>query len=278
MIGPSVLAGLSVVTLAPNLPGPLAAAALRDDGAQVVKVEPPAGDPMKALSAAWYTDLHRGVEVRTQDLKTDEGRAALGTLLAGADLLLTSSRPSALARLGLSPTVLDAHYPRLCRVRIVGDTRDPETPGHDLTYQAAAGLLDPVSPAMPRTLLADVLGGREAYAAALALLLGRERGSAERERVVGLGDAARLAAAPLRYGLTAPGGVLSGVQGTYRLYRTADGWVAAAPLEAHFADRWTAALGPDPERILAGHPTAHWVNVAAREDLPLVAVPGDGGF
>lgn len=272
MTGPGVLAGLSVVTLAPNLPGPLAAAALRDDGARVVKVEPPGGDPLKALSAGWYADLHRGVEVWTLDLKTDAGQAELRALLAGADLLLTSSRPSALARLGLSPAALDADFPHLCRVRIVGDTRDPETPGHDLTYQAAAGLLDPMNPAMPRTLLADVLGGREAYAAALALLLGRERGSAERERVVGLGDAARFAAAPLRYGLTAPGGLLSGAQATYRLYRTADGWVAAAPLEAHFAGRWMATLGPHAERTLAGHPTAHWVDVAAREDLPLVAV------
>lgn len=171
----------------PEPRAPLAAAALRDDGTRVVKVEPPGGDPFAAWVPEWYAELTRGVEVRRLDLKGTAGQAELRTLLAGADLLLTSSRPSALARLGLDGETLGRTVPRLCRVPIVGDTHMPEVAGHDLTYVAQAGLIDPTRPAMPRTLLADVLGGQRAYAAALALLLGRERGSPERERVVGLG-------------------------------------------------------------------------------------------
>ncbi|WP_414656673.1 CoA transferase [Deinococcus sp. VB343] len=271
-----VLSGLTVITLAPNVPGPLAAASLRDAGAKVVKIEGPAGDPLAQMSPEWYAELHRGIDVQVIDLKTEAGRATLDTLLAGADLLLTSSRPGALTRLGLSPERLGRDFPRLCRVTIVGDTRDPEAAGHDLTYQAEAGLLDPRQPAMPRTLMADLMGSREAYAAALALLLGRERGQAERERVVGLGDAARFAAAPYRVGLTAPGGLLSGAYDNYRLYQTADGWIAAAPLEPHFAARWTETLGEDAAATLRTHPTAHWVVLAAERDLPLAALDAAG--
>lgn len=270
MSGP--LQGVTVVTLALNVPGPVAAASLRGDGARVVKVEPPAGDPLSWMAPAWYAQLHQGTEVRTLHLKTPGGAAELLNLLAGADVLLTSFRPSALARLGLGRDVLAAQYPRLCRVLIVGDSRTPERPGHDLTYQIEAGLIDPDTPTMPRTLVADMLGSREAYAAALALLLGRERGAAGRERVVGLGDAARLAAQPFTVGLTAPGGMLSGAQDIYRLYRTLDGWVAAAPLEARFAQRWAEVIGPGAEEIMARHPTAHWLRVAQEHDLPLVAV------
>lgn len=268
----SALVGLTVVTVALNVPGPLAAASLRDDGAKVIKVEPPTGDPLAQMAPAWYAELHSGVEVRTLNLKEGTGQEEMQQLLAQADLFLSSSRPSALSRLGLGPQDLGDAYPRLCRVTIVGDTREPEVPGHDLTYQVEAGLLDPKNPSMPRTLLADVLGSREAYAAALAMLVGRERGATERERVVGLGDSARFATLPLRHGLTAPGGLLSGAQNTYALFRTADGWVAAAPLEAHFAARWHEWLGQDTATELTKQPTAYWVAAAAARDLPLVAV------
>lgn len=170
------LQGWTVITLAPNVPGPLAAASLRDAGATVIKVEGPAGDPLAQMSPAWYAELHRDIEVRVIDLKAEAGKAEFDALLAGADLLLTSSRPAALARLGLAPERLGRDFPRLCRVTIVGDTREPDAPGHDLTYQAEAGLIDPARPAMPRTLVADLTGSREAYAAALGLLLSRERG------------------------------------------------------------------------------------------------------
>ncbi len=268
----SPLSGLTVVTVALNVPGPLAAASLRDDGARVVKVEPPAGDPLREMNPGWYAELHAGIEVRSINLKDGAGRAEMMELLAGADLFLSSSRPSALARLGLGPDDLGRLFPGLCRVSIVGDSREPEVPGHDLTYQVEAGLIDPAQPTMPRTLLADVLGSREAYAAALALLLGRERGVPERERVVGLGDAARFAALPLTHGLTAPGGLLSGAHATYRFYRTQDGWLAAAPLEPHFAARFLHLLGPDPEEAVAAQPTAHWLRLAQEQDLPLVEV------
>ena len=77
-------------------------------------------------------------------MKSAEGQAKLAELLAGADVLLTSTRPAALARLGLDWPTLSARYPRLCHVAIVGyPAPDEDRAGHDLTYQASAGLLEP---------------------------------------------------------------------------------------------------------------------------------------
>ena len=79
-----------------------------------------------------------------------------------------------------------------------------------------------------------------------------------------------VAALPFTVGLTAGGGVLSGAQDIYRLYATADGWVAAAPLEARFAQRWAEVIGPDAVATIATRPTAHWLAVARANDLPVV--------
>ena len=102
------LDGIRVVTLAQNVPGPLAAARMREAGARVTKIEPPAGDPFLALSREWHAELHEGIPIERLDLKSPDGLARLTVLLADADLLLTSQRPSAIARLGLDPASLRA--------------------------------------------------------------------------------------------------------------------------------------------------------------------------
>ena len=75
-------------------------------------------------------------------------------LLRDADLFVTSQRPAALARLALDPAGVHRDAPRVRSLRIVGSLADPEQPGHDLTYQASAGLL---RNALPPTLSADVI-------------------------------------------------------------------------------------------------------------------------
>ncbi|HEU0077437.1 MAG TPA: CoA transferase, partial [Longimicrobiaceae bacterium] len=155
---PLPLRGLTVVSLAVNVPGPVACARLRALGARVVKVEPPAGDPLEAYAAAWYRELAAGQEVVRLDLKDPAGRGALDGLLAGAELLVTSSRLAALERLGLGRAALQARHPRLCRVAIFGHPGAvPLRAGHDLTYQAAQGLAGDAG--LPRTLLADLASG-----------------------------------------------------------------------------------------------------------------------
>lgn len=271
------LAGLRVLSLAGNIPGPLAAARLHALGAAVCKVEPPGGDALAAACPAWYAALHAGQAVIRLDLKDAGDRAQLDPLLAAADLLITASRPAGLARLGLAWDNLHAAYPDLCQVAIVGHAAPAEDrPGHDLTYQAAAGLLTP--PALPRALLADLAGAERAVAVALALLLARQRGQGSGYREVALAGIAEDFAAPLRHGLTAPGGLLGGGLPTYNIYPAQDGWVALAALESGFVQRLQEALNITKlshsalADIFRTQPAHIWEQWAITHDLPLVAV------
>ncbi len=271
------LQDFQLLSLAINIPGPVAAARLRDLGAAVTKIEPPSGDLMAWGSPAWYAALHQDIEVETLDLKTAEHQDRLHQHLAQSDLLLTSSRPAALSRLGLDWPTLSHQYPRLCQVAIVGHLPpDENVAGHDLTYQAGAGLVQP--PHLPLTTLADLAGAERAVQAALGLLLARERGQGAGYEMVSLAETADFYAQPLRYGLTAPDGPLGGGLPGYGLYHTRDGWVAVAALEPHFLTRLLSELG----LTAASHEgladafreqtAVFWEEWAINRDLPITAV------
>lgn len=273
----TLLSGIQVLTTAINVPGPVAAKALRDMGATVVKVEPPAGDLLARGAPTWYRELHEGVEVHTVNLKSEEGRERLHAWLHHADLLITATRPASLHRLGLSWHALHAKYPRLCHVAVVGyPAPRHDDGGHDLTYQADAGLLAP--PSMPRTLIADLAGAQRVVSAALALLLARERGGASGHQEIALSDAAGVFAAPLRHGLTTTTGWLGGATPTYGIYPARDGWIALAALEPHFRDTLAKALAVDIDdrqalsRAFAERSADEWERWTIEHGVPLAAV------
>jgi crotonobetainyl-CoA:carnitine CoA-transferase CaiB-like acyl-CoA transferase len=260
-----------VVNTGVNLPAGAAAARLSQLGASVTKIEPPDGDPMAAAAPGLYAELTEGHAIVRLDLKEGSGRAALDELLTNADILLTSSRPSALARLGLAWPELAERHPRLLQVAIVGHAAPhQELPGHDLTYAAGHGLLSP--PAMPRTLVADLGGAERAVSTALALLLSRDRGT-ERYAEVALADSAAFFALPVRHGVTAEGGPLAGADPYYGVYETRDGWIALAALEPKFRRRLVEELGAEPSaEAFAARSAAEWQRWAEERDLPLAAV------
>ncbi len=271
------LRGFSVLTVAVNLPGPVAASLLAASGASVIKVEPPGGDPLSRIAPDYYEELRAGQEVVILDLKDANDRASLDNRLAEADLLLTSSRPAALERLGLSWTDLHERFPRLCQVAIIGQP-DPheDAPGHDLTYQAKEKLLTP--PHMPRVLVADLAGAQIAAREAISLLFARERGMGAGCSRVALSSAAESFAKPFRHGLTNDGGMLGGGSPTYGLYRTrGNGYVALAALEPHFWESLLRELeidgldGRDLNSAFLARDADEWEEWAARRDLPLVA-------
>lgn len=271
------LQGIQVVSLAVNLPGPLTAARYTELGAGVTKVVPPGGDPLAWVSPAWHDALQAGQEVLALDLKSAEGQARLAELLATADVLLTATRPSALARLGLDWSSLSARYPRLCHVALVGyPPPDEDRAGHDLTYQASVGLLEP--PAFPRLPLADYAGSERAVSATLGLLWEREHTGRGGQVMVSLVEALAPYAHALCYGLFAPGTLLAGASPLYHLYRAREGWVALASLEPHFRARLAAGLGLAElsyETLAAAflaHTAAEWDAWAAAHDIPLAAV------
>lgn len=268
----NALQGLKILNLAVNVPGPWAAARLGMLGAEVTKVEPPAGDALETWCPSWYGEMAANATIECVDAKTAEGRERLNELLDGADVLITSVRPSALARMGLTDAV-EAHQ-HLCHVEIVGDSEDPEHPGHDLTYQAAAGTLAP--PTMPRVLLGDLLGAERAVSAAVALLLRRARTGHGGHARIGLRQAADAGAAGHRHGMTAEGGLLGGAVPTYGLYEVEDGWVAVAALEPHFHSRLHDLTGATDQESLAEYlrsrKRATVLRWAQDHDLPIAAV------
>src|SRR5215472_19372930 len=162
------LSGVKVVTLALNTPGPVAAARLASMGAEVIKVEPPAGDPLKTAAPGWYQALSAGQTAVILDLKDPSGRRQMETHLAGADLLMASFRPSALRKLELDWESVHRRHPNLCFAGIIGYPPPlEERSGHDLTYVASTGLLSP--PQLPLSLFVDLAGAERCVSAALAL-------------------------------------------------------------------------------------------------------------
>jgi crotonobetainyl-CoA:carnitine CoA-transferase CaiB-like acyl-CoA transferase len=271
------LENIQVLSLAGNLPGPLAAARLWELGATVFKVEPPEGDALEQVNSQWYHTLHQGQEIVRLDLKDPGQRSQLNERLEQSDLLLTATRPAALARLGLSWGELHSRYPLLCQVAIVGFAApNEEVPGHDLTYQATLGLLTP--PSLPSILVADVGGAQEAVSAALGLILARERGQGAQYVEVSLAAAADLFAQPLRHGLTAPGGPLGGSLPAYNLYQTSAGWIALAALEPRFwrtLSRELKLSSPNREQLQAVFLTRsarEWEAWARQYDLPIAVL------
>lgn len=269
-----------VVAVATNVPGPVAAARLAKLGAEVVKIEPPHGDPLEAAAPSWYAELSAGMRVERLDLRCSESRMLAH--LANADLLVTTLRPKALEAARLDWARLHAAFPRLCHVAVVGEAGErADLAGHDLTYQARAGLLAP--PAMPRTVAADMFAAERAFGAAMQALLERERTGEGTRHEIAIAGSAEVLAEAVRHGLTTPSGPLGGALPYYSLYRASDGWIALAALEPHFQNRLREALGVDANdrdalaARFAEHSCMHWETTAQERDLPIAALPHGAG-
>ncbi|MFM8757245.1 MAG: CoA transferase [Limnohabitans sp.] len=282
------LRGTRIVSLALNLPGPAALRRLADMGARCTKVNPPAGDPMAHFTPHGYAQLHAGVREVTLDLKSVRGQVALHALLARSDILLTSFRPSALRKLGLSWHALHRRHPGLSLIEVVGAPGPlAEIPGHDLTYQAEVGLVPGLD--LPASLFADMGGALMASEAALqAALLQKATGRGSRLEVA-LSTAAAWLALPRQWAMTTPDGAVGGAHAGYRIYPCKDGRVAVAALEPHFAQRLCEAAGvsiEDPVRdlmqprvhealatFMASRSRAQLDRLARQRDLPLLSLP-----
>jgi alpha-methylacyl-CoA racemase len=235
------LRGTRILSLALNLPGPAALMRLKALGASCTKLESPAGDPMLQYSPEAYAQMHKSIKIVKADLKTERGQARLHKLLANTDVLLTSFRPSALARLGLSWKALHKAHPHINLVSIVGDTAAPEVPGHDLTYMAEQGLITGLE--LPPTLFADMGGSLLAVEAVLAAIIKQKTIGRSSQQTVGLSQATQYLALPRHWKLTTPEGLIGGAHAFYQVMPCKDGRVAIAALEPHFASRLAELVG-----------------------------------
>jgi crotonobetainyl-CoA:carnitine CoA-transferase CaiB-like acyl-CoA transferase len=145
------LEGVKVIDLSQYIPGPMATLFLRDMGAEVIKVEPPQGDGMKALGprdgsgqSIFYRALNAGKSLVTLNLRDDEDRAYFLSLVRDADLVVEGFRPGVLGRLGIDYPVLKAANPAivLCSISGYGAISSfRHKAGHDANYLAAMGVL-----------------------------------------------------------------------------------------------------------------------------------------
>jgi len=130
MTGRLPLEGFRVVELGHYIAGPFAARLLADMGAEVIKVEPPEGDPHRGWGsqanghAVWFSIHGRNKLCVSLDLKSEEGRRKVLALAARADALVENFRPGYLERIGLGPEALHAANPRLTIARVSGFGQD----------------------------------------------------------------------------------------------------------------------------------------------------------
>jgi crotonobetainyl-CoA:carnitine CoA-transferase CaiB-like acyl-CoA transferase len=120
------LEGLRVVEMGQLLAGPFAGTVLGYFGAEVIKVEPPTGDPIRQWRevrdgmSLWYHSLARNKKSVTLDLKSDNGRQIAFDLLTKADVVVENFRPGAMESWGLGPEDLKPHNPGIIYARISG--------------------------------------------------------------------------------------------------------------------------------------------------------------
>ncbi len=172
------LCGLRVLDLSIWRPGPYATSLLVPLGADVLKVEPPGGDPMRRY-AGLFAAVNAGKRSLELDLKDPAQRGRALELAAQADVLVEGFRPGALARSGLDEPAVRALNPRIVYCSISGyGQHDPRAalPGHDVNYQAWSGALTPeggVATTVPPLPTADLASGLAAAFGICAAVLGR---------------------------------------------------------------------------------------------------------
>ncbi len=180
------LAGLTVVAVEQAVAAPFCTSRLADAGARVVKIERPEGDFARGYDAvakgqsSYFVWLNRGKESHVLDLAVPEGRARLGELIAGADVLVQNLKPGSLARLGFPVEELRRTHPRLicCSISGYGETGPyAERKAYDLLIQAESGLCSitggPDEPSRVGVSVVDVATGATAHAAILEALIRR---------------------------------------------------------------------------------------------------------
>jgi crotonobetainyl-CoA:carnitine CoA-transferase CaiB-like acyl-CoA transferase len=184
------LQGVRVIDLTAMVMGPYCTQIMADMGADVIKVEPPAGDntryisvgPVAGLSGV-FVNVNRGKRGIVLDLQTDEGKAALRSLIETADVFIHSMRAKAVAKLGFGYDDVAELNPSIVYTNCYGYGRrgpDADRPAYDDTIQAECGL-----PAVQEqltgeasyvgTIMADKVAGLTALYATTMALFHRER-------------------------------------------------------------------------------------------------------
>lgn len=298
------LSGLKVLDLTMNLPGPYMTWILALLGAEVIKIENPAGgDYGRALMASgqsspFFAAVNRNKKSVSLNLKHPEGKRLLLKLLDHYDVLIEGFRPGTMERLGVGFEVTSVANPRLIQVSISGYGQTGPyrlRAGHDLNYLALAGILGMTGtrdgePAIPGVQIADVAGGSlMALTGLLAAVIQRNQTGKGQFVDVSMFDGALSLATMVFSGVEAglekaePGKMfLNGRFPCYGLYRTSDGeYMSLGAIEFKFWQNFCTAIGREdlmggqfggPEiiaeldKLFASRTLGEWIQVMANAD------------
>ena len=265
------LEGVRVLDFSRVLAGPYCTALMADLGAEVIKVEPPAGDdyrhigPFKDGESLLFQSVNRGKKSIVLDLKSEEGAAAARALAAECDVLVENFRPGVMERFGLGAQTLCEACPRLVYVSVSGFGQTGPNrmqPAYDIIIQAMSGLMDMTGaedgpPMMVGEAFADVAGGMFAAFGAMVALFDRSRSGRGRHVDLALYDALVsmmpvAACRALMAGETPRRtGSKHALSAPFGTYPARDGGFTVAVLNDRLFERFAAAIGaPD----LAGDP------------------------
>jgi crotonobetainyl-CoA:carnitine CoA-transferase CaiB-like acyl-CoA transferase len=253
---PGPLAGIRIVDLSIALSGPWAVALLADQGAEVVKVEPPGiGDIGRWVGVrvngigAMFQMANRGKRSIALDLRQESAREIVRALARRADVFVQNFRPGVVARLGLDEETLRADHPELIYVSISGFGESgpyAEKSAYDPVVQAYGGLAATQTdarsgdPQLLQQTAADKITALTAAQAISAALFARERGRGGQHLRLSMLDAVVsfvwADAAGNEVLRDADGSQPSSFSQGQRLFRYRDGWGIAAPVsDADFA-------------------------------------------
>src|SRR5512145_1119655 len=240
----SFLAGIRVLDLSQYVPGPYAALMLADLGADVVKVEPPGGDPMRGLGprdadgiSPFWKLMNGGKTILTLDLKASEGATSFARLIERADVLIESYRPAVMERLGFGRPRLIALNPHLIHAALSGYGQTGPwrlRTGHDINYMALAGGLavsgGKAAPSIAAPPTADFASGLQTALAVCGALIGRGPGGrgvyidlSLAETVLAWQSMNLTAATRSGFAPALAANLLNGGAACYQIYRAADG-------------------------------------------------------
>ena len=259
------LSGIRVLDMSLFLPGPYLTTVMADHGAEIIKLEPPSGEPVRQIGqragghSVWFRNIARGKKSVVLNLKDAEDFASFKDLVQTSDVLVEAFRPGVADRLGFGAEAMTKLNPRLvyCSISAFGQT-GPERnrPAHDLAVEALAGTLSvnlgqdgkPTNPNVP---VADVTASLLALSGILMALLRRE--------TTGRGDVIDMAMfdATLSWLPNATGAVIGddrapvvkherqwGGGSFYGIYPTSDAkWVVLGGSEHKFVENLLHALG-----------------------------------
>ena len=234
-----LLSGIRVLDLGIWRPVPYATQLLSDLGADVLRVEPPGGDPMRVFPEL-FVSLNANKRSILLDLHDDADRARGLELAADADVVIEGFRPGVVDRLGISYADVCTVNPSIvyCSISGYGQNGPLATaPGHDLNYQAYAGVLaprggEPIECSAP---IADLAAGAYAAMAVCAALLGRARNGEGEYIDLAMTDVLATWTGPFSNTSIGGGPQLRGLP-TYGSFKTADDqWVCFGVIaEDHF--------------------------------------------